>query len=56
MLAMKKDQKKTKPKATLTLAKESVRKLSSSVLSDVVGGGNSLRCGTITFPRCCVTA
>jgi hypothetical protein len=56
MMAMKKDQKKTKPKAKLTLAKESVRKLSGPVLSDVVGGGNSLRCATITFPKCCVTA
>jgi hypothetical protein len=56
MLAMKKDQKQTKPKAKLTLAKESVRKLAGPVLSNVVGGGNTVKCATITFPKCCVTA
>lgn len=53
---MKKAQKKAKPKAKLTLAKESVRKLSGPVLSNVVGGGNTVNCATVTFPRCCVTA
>jgi len=53
---MKKDPKQTSPKPTLTLAKESVRKLSGPALSSVAGGGNTARCATVTFPQCCVTA
>jgi hypothetical protein len=52
---MKKDQKKTKRKPKLILAKESVRKLADPQLSNVAGGAQTVNCGTITFPKCCLT-
>jgi hypothetical protein len=52
---MKKDQKKIKRKPKLILAKESVRKLADPNLSNVAGGAHTGNCGTITFPKCCLT-
>ena len=52
---MKKDQKKSKRKPKLMLAKESVRKLSQRDLSHVAGGGQTANCATVTFPKCCLT-
>jgi len=50
---MKRDQKKSKGKRKLTLARESVRKLAGLDLSNVAGGGTA-NCDTITF-KCCLT-
>ena len=52
---MKKDQKKTKRRQKLILAKESVRKLANPALSNVVGGAHTDACPTVTFPKCCLT-
>lgn len=51
---MKKDQKKTKRKPKLILAKESVRKLVDLDLSNIAGGAGTNRCETFTF-KCCLT-
>jgi hypothetical protein len=52
LLLMKKDPKKIKRKSKMTLAKESVRKLSSPDLANAVGGQQT---ATVTFPKCCLT-
>jgi len=50
---MKNDQKQTK-RPKLILAKESVRKLAEPDLFNVVGGGQTAHCDTITL-KCCLT-
>jgi hypothetical protein len=49
---MKRTSRKPKPK--LTLAKESVRKLSDPNLLQIVGGDPTAHCDTITL-KCCLT-
>jgi len=51
---MKNDQKQTKRRPKLTLAKESVRKLAEPDLFNVAGGGQTGHCDTITL-KCCLT-
>ena len=53
---MKKNQKKTKRKPKLILARDSVRKLVAPDLSGIVGGANTTHGVTVTFPKCCRTA
>ena len=53
---MKKNQKKTKRKPKLILARDSVRKLVAPDLSGIVGGANTTHGATVTFPKCCRTA
>jgi hypothetical protein len=52
---MKKNQKKTKRKPRLILARDSVRKLAAPDLSGIVGGAGTANCVTVTFPKCCLT-
>jgi len=49
---MKRNQKNQKQSKKMTLAKESVRKLSGPDLSNAVGGQHT---ATVTFPKCCLT-
>ena len=51
---MKKDQKKTKRKLKLTLARESLRKLADPDLFNIAGGGQTDHCDTVTL-KCCLT-
>jgi len=53
---MKKNQKKTKRKPKLILARDSVRKLVAPDLSGIVGGADMTHGVTVTFPKCCRTA
>jgi hypothetical protein len=54
MWYMKRNSKRPKPKKKLTLAKESVRRLSDPDLFHIVGGDPTGHCETITL-KCCLT-
>ena len=51
---MKRNSRKPKPKKKLTLAKESVRRLSDPELFQIAGGAPTAHCDTITL-KCCLT-
>jgi hypothetical protein len=52
---MKKTKKQITRRRKLSLAKQTVRKLTSTGLSNAAGGAHTDICGTVTFPKCCLT-
>jgi hypothetical protein len=53
-VVMKRDSRKPKPMNKLTLAKESVRRLSEPELFQIAGRDATAHCATITL-KCCLT-